>query len=320
MSFIVAVMLLTVTTAVACALPGTFLVLRGQSMLVDGLSHAVLPGIVIGAIISGSAHSPLMTIIATLCGLVVVIGADKLKRTGLLTGDANQGVIFPALFALGVLLLSTSLAGVHICANTVLVGDLNLMALETEHLVWAGLDFGPRMMWVLIGVVALNAAFMVVTYRVLQSATFDRDFAKVSGMPVKIVDITFMILVALTVVTAFNVAGAILVIALMVVPAATAVLFSRSLISVIVNSLVIAVVSGLTGFLVAWYADVPTTPMMAFVDGFVFCAVMVAEVFYRKAIRAGRSRGAEEKSAEISQFLAVTRDTAKKIDAGDLRA
>ncbi|WP_434700090.1 metal ABC transporter permease [Trueperella pyogenes] len=92
------------------------------------------------------------------------------------------------------------------------------------------------MMWVLIGVVALNAAFTVVTYRVLQSATFDRDFAKVSGMPVKIVDITFMILVALTVVTAFNVAGAILVIALMVVPAATAVLFSRSLISVIVNS------------------------------------------------------------------------------------
>ncbi|WP_434700092.1 hypothetical protein [Trueperella pyogenes] len=48
----------------------------------------------------------------------------------------------------------------------------------------------------------------------------------------------------------------------------------------------IAVVSGLTGFLVAWYADVPTTPMMAFVDGFVFCAVMVVEVFYRKAIRA----------------------------------
>ncbi|WP_434700088.1 metal ABC transporter permease [Trueperella pyogenes] len=101
MSFIVAVMLLTVTTAVACALPGTFLVLRGQSMLVDGLSHAVLPGIVIGAIISGSAHSPLMTIIATLCGLVVVIGADKLKRTGLLTGDANQGVIFPSSLCFG---------------------------------------------------------------------------------------------------------------------------------------------------------------------------------------------------------------------------
>ncbi|QOQ38744.1 metal ABC transporter permease [Trueperella pecoris] len=276
MSFILSVMLLAVVTSVVCSLPGVFLVLRRQSMLVDALSHAVLPGIVLGALISGSTHSPVMTVIATLCGLLIVIGADRLKRTGLLAGDANQGVIYPALFALGVLLLSTQLSGVHICADTVLVGDLNLMALETEHLIVGGFDIGPRMMWVLISVGALNAAFIVVAYRVLQATTFDKSFAAVSGMPVKIVDTVFMVLIALTVVTAFNVAGAILVITLMVVPAATAVLIAGTLPALIGQTIGISVFSGLVGFLVAWQGDLATTPMMAFVDGVMFCLVLLA--------------------------------------------
>ncbi|QOR46767.1 metal ABC transporter permease [Trueperella pecoris] len=276
MSFILSVMLLAVVTSVVCSLPGVFLVLRRQSMLVDALSHAVLPGIVLGALISGSTHSPVMTVIATLCGLLIVIGADRLKRTGLLAGDANQGVIYPALFALGVLLLSTQLSGVHICADTVLVGDLNLMALETEHLIVAGFDIGPRMMWVLIGVGALNVAYIVAAYRVLQAGTFDKSFAAVSGMPVKIVDTVFMVLIALTVVTAFNVAGAILVITLMVVPAATAVLIAGTLPAMIGQTIGISVLSGLVGFLVAWQGDLATTPMMAFVDGVMFCLVLLA--------------------------------------------
>lgn len=320
MTFIISVLLLALTTSLTCALPGTFLVLRGQSMLVDALSHAVLPGIVIGAIVSGSTHSPLMTLIATVCGLIVVIGADRLKGSGLLAGDANQGAIYPALFALGVLLLSTRLSNVHICADTVLVGDLNLMALPTEHVALGGFDTGPRMMWILLGVAVVNAAFIAVTYRVLQASTFDRDFAVVSGMPVKIVDTVFMILVALTVVTAFNVAGAILVIALMVVPAATALLFSRSLPVMLASSLGVAAASAVGGFLIAWLGDVPTTPTMAFVDGLIFVAFMsVKEVRRRRERRAAQATG-NRKTAESRGFLAVTSDTVQKIDVDAVRA
>lgn len=320
MTFILSVLLLALTTALTCALPGTFLVLRGQSMLVDALSHAVLPGIVIGAIVSGSTHSPLMTLIATVCGLIVVIGADRLKGSGLLAGDANQGAIYPALFALGVLLLSTRLSNVHICADTVLVGDLNLMALPTEHVALGRFDMGPRMMWILLGVAVVNAAFMAVTYRVLQASTFDRDFAVVSGMPVKIVDTVFMILVALTVVTAFNVAGAILVIALMVVPAATALLFSRSLPVMLASSLGVAVASAVGGFLIAWLADVPTTPTMAFVDGLIFVAFMgVKEIRRRRERRAAQVTGNGE-MAESRDFSAVTSDTVREFDAEAVRA
>ncbi|MDP9832504.1 metal ABC transporter permease [Trueperella abortisuis] len=320
MTFILSVLLLALTTALTCALPGTFLVLRGQSMLVDALSHAVLPGIVIGAIVSGSTHSPLMTLIATVCGLIVVIGADRLKGSGLLAGDANQGAIYPALFALGVLLLSTRLSNVHICADTVLVGDLNLMALQTEHVALGRFDMGPRMMWILLGVAVVNAAFMAVTYRVLQASTFDRDFAVVSGMPVKIVDTVFMILVALTVVTAFNVAGAILVIALMVVPAATALLFSRSLPVMLASSLGVAAASAVGGFLIAWLADVPTTPTMAFVDGLIFVAFMgVKEIRRRRERRAAQVTGNGE-MAESRGFIAVTSDTVQEFDADAVRA
>ncbi|MFQ9338526.1 MAG: metal ABC transporter permease, partial [Varibaculum sp.] len=91
MSFVLAALLLAITTSVTCALPGTFLVLRRQSMLVDAMSHAVLPGIVLGALLSGSTYSPIMVVLAAGFGLIVVLGANYLQSTGLLPKDASQG-------------------------------------------------------------------------------------------------------------------------------------------------------------------------------------------------------------------------------------
>ena len=126
MSFVLAALLLAITTSVTCALPGTFLVLRRQSMLVDAMSHAVLPGIVLGALLSGSTYSPIMVVLAAGFGLIVVLGANYLQSTGLLPKDASQGVIFPLLFSGGVILLSTALAHVHICEDTVPVSYTHL--------------------------------------------------------------------------------------------------------------------------------------------------------------------------------------------------
>lgn len=276
MSFLTAVALLAVITAVTCALPGTFLVLRHQSMLVDAMSHAVLPGIVIGALISGQTSSPIMIVIAAAMGMVVVLGAEKLRNTGLITGDANQGLIFPALFAIGVILLSTVLKSVHICQDTVLTGDINLMALEPERLISMGFDFGPRTMWALLGVFALNAAYIWWAYRPLKLATFDPLLARSMGFPVRAVEYGLMLLVSITVVVAFQTAGAILVVALMVVPPATALLLARSLPQMIVLNMLFAVGSALLGFWVALQFDLATSSMMAVVDGLVFVAVLVA--------------------------------------------
>lgn len=276
MSFIVSVALLAVVTALTCSLPGTFLVLRHQAMLIDAMSHAVLPGIVVGALLSGSTHSPLMVVFASAMGMLVVVGAEKLRNTGLIAGDANQGLIFPVLLAVGIILLSTVLQNVHICEDTVLTGDINLMALEPEHIIAGSLDFGPRTMWMMLGVFALNSLYIGVTFRVLKLATFDPLLARTMGFPVRLVEYGLMLLVSMTVVVAFDTAGAILVVALMVVPPATALLVARTLPQMILLSMGIAVGTALVGFWIALEFDLATSAMMAVVDGVVFLVVFVA--------------------------------------------
>ncbi|MDP9805976.1 manganese/zinc/iron transport system permease protein [Trueperella bonasi] len=284
MSFIVAAFLLSVTTAVTCAVPGVFVVLRRQSMLVDAISHGVLPGIVLGVALTGSLKSPLMIVGATLMGLLIVASANWLRNSNIVKGDADQGVIFPVLFAIGVLMLSTVFSDAHICADTVLAGDLNLMALPSEHLVIAGYNIGPRMMWILIAVLAINMGFIVRNWRILTVGTFDPEYAQVIGMPARRVSNILMFLVTLTIVTAFNVAGSILVIALMISPVACALLVARTMPGVIGVSVSVACASAVIGFWTAWKLNLPTSAAMAFFGGVIFMAFALWSVRADKRI------------------------------------
>ena len=222
MTLLTALSLLAVVTAVTCSLPGTFLVVRRQSMLVEAMSHAVFPGIVIGALLSGSARSPVMVALATAMGMLIVVGAEKARESGLVTEDASQGIIFPVLFAVGVVLLSTRLSSVHLSEAAVLSGELNLLALPTERWVVGTLDLGPQAMWMLLVVLLVDAVFIAATYRVLVVSAFDPNLARTLGLPARLVNLVLMVLVSLTVVVAFSTVGAILVVALMIVPPATA--------------------------------------------------------------------------------------------------
>lgn len=275
MDFVVAVALLAIVSAITCALPGAFLVLRHQSMLVEAMSHTVLPGIVIGVIISGNTYSPLMIITATLMGILVVLGAHWIQKTGLVVGDANQGLIFPVLFAIGVLILSTTLAEVHISEDTVLAGDINLMALDSERLFVGGIDIGPRMMWLLLSVFITGSVLMALAYPVLKISTFDPVLAKSMGLPVRIVDFALMMWTSLTVVVAFGTVGAILVVALMIVPPATALLVSKTLPQMIAISIGLAAITAFIGFYIALLFDLGTASTMAAFNGLVFLAFFV---------------------------------------------
>lgn len=277
--------MLAMVTSLACSVPGVFVVLRRQSMLVDAVSHAVLPGIVVGAGISGSLHSPWMIVGATVMGMVIVIGSNWLRHNRVLKGDADQGVIFPVLFALGVLLLSTTFSDTHICTDTVLAGDLNLMALPSEHLWIAGVSVGPAMMWILLAVLAATAVFIWRYIRVLEVATFDPDYARSIGIPAGRVSHALMFAVTVTIVAAFNVAGSILVIALMICPAACALLLSHRLKQVFAISAAVAVASSVLGFWLAWQANLPTSAAMALMDGLIFLVIAAVSTFakYRRA-------------------------------------
>ncbi|GAA1949977.1 metal ABC transporter permease [Microbacterium aquimaris] len=284
MSFLVATVLLAVVTAVACALPGAFVVLRKNSMLVDAISHAVLPGIVLGYFFTRDLDSPLLVFGAALAGLVVVLGSEWLSRTGLLTGDAPQGLIFPALFSVGVILVTLNFADVHLDTHAVLVGDLNLAAFVP--IVVGGVSIGPAYLYLMLGVLALNIAFLAAFSARLTLTTFDAAFARTIGIRTGLLNGAFMLLVSVTVTASFNGAGAILVVALMIVPPATAYLISRRLSVMITLTVVIAVFGALAGFWLAYVLDAATSAGMAVFYGLIFIAVFGLSRLTRRGSRA----------------------------------
>jgi manganese/zinc/iron transport system permease protein len=226
-SFLVGVVALALVTALACAVPGVFLLLRKDAMMTEAVSHAVLPGIVIGLLFVGALDSPFLILAAALTGLLVVLGTEYLRSTGLVEGDAPLGLLFPALFSIGIILVSQRFANVHLDEHVVLVGDLNLAAFI--HLEVGDVSLGPRYLYVMLAVLLLNIAFVTRFFKELQVTTFDPDFAQLSGFSVRRLHYTFMFLVSITITAAFYAAGSILTVALMIVPAATAHLVTKRL-------------------------------------------------------------------------------------------
>ncbi|MDO5700589.1 MAG: metal ABC transporter permease [Bowdeniella nasicola] len=271
MTFALSVFLLGLTTAVTTAVPGVFLVLRGQSMLVDAMSHAALPGIVLAALVLGSINSPWLIVGAGLAAMVVVFAAQYLRSTGLVTGDADQALIFPALFSIGVILISTRFAKVHLHEDSVLVGDLNFSAFD--HLILFGRDFGPSYMWLMLAVLAVNIAFVTIFYRPLVLSTFDEPYARSRGVATRALNYALMALVSINVVAAFNAAGAVLVVALMIAPPATALLVVRTVPQMFAATLGFAVLAATGGFWLAYVFDAATSATMAAVEGVVFLIV-----------------------------------------------
>ncbi|MEM8552307.1 MAG: metal ABC transporter permease [Pseudomonadota bacterium] len=311
MSFIVGTSLLAVVSALACALPGVFVVLRRNSMLVEGIAHAVLPGIVVGYALTHDLNSPWLIVGAALGGLLVVLCNEWLIRTGLLTGDAPQGLVFPALFAAGVILISMDFQHVHLHTEVVLVGDLNLAAFH--QLTINGVSIGPRYLYVMLAVLAVNVAFISIFYPKLKLGTFDAQFALVLGLRTKLLNTFFMFLVSVTVVTAFHAAGAILVISLLVVPAATAQLISRRLSTMILLTALFAVAGAIAGFWIAYVLNAATSASMALFYGFMFTAVVLINAL---AVRIRRYRRATASSVDAyRRDGAMSRLPAKPADA-----
>ena len=293
MSFIVGTSLLAVVTALACALPGAFVVLRRNSMLVEGIAHAVLPGIIVGYALTLDLNSPWLIVGAALAGLLVVIGSEWLTNTGLITGDAPQGLVFPALFAAGVILITLDFSNIHIDTHSVLVGDLNLAAVHP--LIVNGVSIGPAYLYVMLAVLVVNVAFIALFYPKLKVTTFDRQFATVLGLRTGLLNTSFMFLVSATVVAAFHAVGAILVIALMIVPAATAHLITRRLSVMLVATAVFAVVGALAGFWIAYVLNAATSAGMALFYGLLFVSVALIDGL---ATRIRRHRRAEAAAGE----------------------
>lgn len=276
--FVLGIWALAVLTAVTSAVAGVFVVLRRESMLVDAIGHAVFPGIVLGYALTRDLQSPVLLLGAAAAGMVVVGGAEWLRRTGLVSGDAPVGLVFPALFALGVLAVSSEFSSLHLDTHAVLVGDLNLASFR--RLVVGGVDLGPRYFYVMLAVLAVNLLFLAAAWPQLTVATFDPGLAQLLGIRRALLDTGLMLVVTVTVTAAFHAAGALLVIALVVAPVATAQIFCTRLPQLFRWSLAFAAVSASAGFCLALALNVATSAAMAVVYGTVFFLVLAARRLY----------------------------------------
>ncbi len=233
----------------SAALLGSFLVLRKMAMLGDAISHAVLPGIVIAFLISGHRESLSLLIGAAASGLLATFLIELLHRKARLQEDASIGISFTWLFAIGVLLISAYTGQVDLDQECVLYGEIAYVPLDQISL--GSLGSGPRPTLIAGGLFVLSLSYVIISFKGLKLLSFNEDYAKSLGVRTQLWHFSFMAMVSLVTVLAFEIVGAILIVALLVVPAATAYLLSRSLIPMLVLAVVLGALASFGGYYLA---------------------------------------------------------------------
>jgi manganese/zinc/iron transport system permease protein len=267
------IQLIAVITAAACALPGVILVLRRMSMMSDAISHTVLLGIVIGFFLIGDISSPFLIVGGAAIGVLTVSLVALLERTRLVKEDAAIGLVFPALFSIAVILISRYAGNVHLDIDAVLVGELAFAPFD--RLMILGRDVGPRGLYVMLGILLINVAFISIFYKELKLTTFDAGLATALGFAPALLHYALMSLVSLTVVGAFDIVGSILVVALIVAPPAAAYLLTDQLGRMFFLSVLIGGVSAISGYWLANLMDASIAGSMATMTGVIFFLVFL---------------------------------------------
>ncbi len=266
------IILIACIVAAACSMPGVFLVLRRLSLQSDAISHSVLFGIVISFFLVKNFHSPLLMIGAAATGVLTVMLSEVLLKTKLVKEDASIGLVFPALFSIGVILISKYAGDIHLDTDAVLTGEIALAPFD--RFVVRGVDLGPRSAWSMGLIAGVNFLFLLGFFKELKLSTFDAGLAASLGFRPHLLHYGLMIMVSITAVGAFDSVGSILVVALMIVPAATAYLLTDSLAVMIALSIGVGVVSAATGVIVAFSLDTSISGTMAVVCGLFFAVAL----------------------------------------------
>lgn len=268
------IILTGVLAAGACALVGCFLVLRRMAMLGDAISHAVLPGIAIAFLLSGSRAPLPMLLGAGALGVLTTFAIETLHRRGRLQQDASIGVTFTWLFALGVILITLYAGQVDLDQECVLYGEIAYVPLD-QWVTEGGAVLGPRAIWTLGTLFLLNLTFVVVGYKELKVTAFDPALATSLGISATLWHYLLMGMVSLTTVGAFESVGAILVVAMLVVPASTAYLLTERLSRMLVLAVLLGATSSVGGYLVASWMNGSIAGAIAVVAGAQFVLALL---------------------------------------------
>lgn len=252
-------LLIGIFSAVACALPGNFLVLRQQALIGDAISHVVLPGIVVAFLLTGVISAWPMMLGAAGAAFVAVLLIEAIRRLGRIEPGAAMGVVFTTMFAGGVLLLEqTDTSSVHLDVEHALYGNL-------ESLIWLdavgwsslwdpeALSGLPVELWRIALTLVCVTVFTWLFWRPLKFSTFDEGFARTMGIRTNLLGLALVIVAAIAAVSAFDAVGSIIVIAMFICPPAAARMMTNQLEYQIAWSVIFAVLSAVSGYVLAGY-------------------------------------------------------------------
>ena len=298
MSDDLAILLTAGLVATASGLLGPFLVLRRQALMSDAVSHAVLPGIVLVFILFGT-RAPVPVIVgAAAFAVICVLAIDGLRATGLVRADAAIGLVFPALFSIGVIGITGFASGAHIDLDATIYGEIAFSPFRTVDLFGAEIARSIP----LLGAVALaNLALLVVLWKELKATTFDPEFARTAGFSPRLLSRLLLIAVAVTAVVSFESVGAILVVTMLIVPAATARLVTDRLLPMVVTTIAVGWIAAVGGYQSATALDASIAGAMGVVASICFALALLASPHHgliAMAARRHRARARIDKALD----------------------
>jgi manganese/zinc/iron transport system permease protein len=260
--------------ATACGLIGNYLILRRMALVGDAISHSVLPGLAIAFLLANSRNSLVMFLGALAAGVFTTVVIEIIHKKSRVKQDSAIGIAFSTLFALGVILISLYADRVDLDQECVLYGEITFVPLAPLVKV-AGVVLGPEPVVRMAFVTLVTAGLIVVFYKELLVSSFDPGLAASLGINATIMHYALMSMLSIVVVSAFESVGAILVIAMLILPGATASLLSQRLPIILLLSVFHAALSSVLGIHLALWLECSVAAAMVVMGALLFVAAWI---------------------------------------------
>lgn len=230
-------LMISIILGIGCGIVGCFIILKGLSLMGDAISHAVIPGVAISYMLGISFF-----IGAIVFGVLAALGMGFIKEKSKIKSDTSIGIVFSAFLALGILLITIIQTPIDL--NNILFGNV-LTVLESERI----------LTYIVVGIVIL---LVLIFYKELLLVTFDETMAKTSGLPVKFINYLMIIMLTVITVVSITTVGAILVVAMLITPAATAYLLTNQFSKMLWFSATLGAVSSIIGLFLSVTYNLPS--------------------------------------------------------------
>lgn len=247
--FLQSALLTAIMVGIMSGIIGSFIILRGMSLMGDAISHAVLPGVAVAYMLGIN-----ILIGASLFGVLAALLIGFVASRSKIKTDTSIGVVFSAFYALGFILISMAESSTNL--HHILFG--NILAVSDSDIMTTA---------VVLGIVIL---FVVTFYKELLVTSFDEVYAKTYGLNVQVIHYALMLVLTLVTVSALQTVGIILVVAMLITPAATAFLWTDKLGTMLILSAVMSVVSSMTGLYFSYTFNWASGPAIVLVAALLF--------------------------------------------------